>query len=149
MDRFETILLELGDEIDVDLVPDQNRICQINYMDELHIQLQYDERKESLLIASFLCEVPPGKYREKLLKEALKSNGEYPRVGTLAYSERNNQLTFFTYVPAPGLKAEALSKILESFIRTASGWKEAVERGKSLPTSEGPSSNSGIFGIRP
>jgi len=150
MDRFADILFELGKEIGTELVPDQNRICQLNYMDELHIQLQYDDGKESILIAAFLCDVPPGKYREKLFKEALKSNGDYPRIGTLAYSERNNQLTLFETIPAVELKSDRLFKILQEFIAKANVWKDAIKNGKPLPTASGEiNSNDTPFGLKP
>jgi len=134
MDLFAQILYDLGTEIGVDLYPDVNRICQINYHDELHIQLQYDEAKEQILIASFLCDIPPGKYREKLLKEALINNGDYPRIGTLAYSERNNKLTLFEYVPSSNLTGQNLFNILEKFIEKGHLWKDAVENGRPLPS---------------
>lgn len=150
MDRFSEILYDLGKEIGVDLYPDENRICQLNFQDRLHIQLQYDEPSEKILIACFVCDVPPGKYREKLLKEALKSNALYPRLGTLGYSERNNKLTLFEYVHIPGLKGEKLFETLEAFIAKAVDWKEAVEGGKPLPTVEkkrGP--DESMFGLKP
>lgn len=151
MDRFAQILYDLGKEIGVDLYPDPNRICQVNYDEKLHLQLQYDETKEMLLIATFVCEVPAGKYREKLLKEGLAHNREYPRIGTLAYSERNNQLTLFENLHAPGLKTQALFDFLVEFVEEALAWKDAVENGRPLPTSQGSKETGGdnIFGMKP
>ena len=149
MDRFAQILYDLGKEIGIDLYPDPKRICQINFQDQIHIQLQYDEPKERLLIATFLCDVPPGKFREKLLKETLKSNGEYPRFGTFGYSERNNKLTLFEYVYPTHFSSEKLFKILEQFIEKALLWKEAIEKGRALPTLQGPSKGESMFGLKP
>lgn len=148
MDRFEELLYDLGKEIGVDLYPDQNRICQINYQDELHLQLQYDEPRVRLSLATFICEVPPGKYREKLFKETLKSNGEYPRMGTFGYSERNNMLTLFEYVPAMGLTGEKLFKTLQEFIEKALLWQDAVANGKPLPTIAKPNHGGSMFGLK-
>ncbi|MBS0628881.1 MAG: CesT family type III secretion system chaperone [Verrucomicrobia bacterium] len=144
MDLFAQVLFDLGREIGVDLYPDPNRICQINYQDELHIQLHYDEVKEQILIASFLCDVPPGKYREQLLRACLISNGEYPRMGTLAYSERNNKLTLFEYIFAKNLTVQTLQK----FIEKGHLWKDAVENGKPLPTLPEKGSGGGMFGLK-
>lgn len=149
MDLFGQILFDLGKEIGVDLYPDVNRICQLNFRDELHIQLQFEEVKEQILIACFLCDVPPGKYREKLLKEALISNSEYPRIGTLAYSERNNKLTLFAYVSTINLTSSALFKTLEQFIDKGLLWKEAVEKGTPLPTPAEKGKGGSIFGLKP
>lgn len=148
MNRFEEILYDLGKEVGVDLYPDQNRICQINYQDTLHLQLQFDESRVRVLIATFICEVPPGKYREKLFKETLKSNGEYPRLGTFGYSEQNNMLTLFEYLPAAGLTGEKLFKTLEQFIEKSLLWQDAVVNGKPLPTIEKPSSGGSMFGLK-
>lgn len=148
MDLFAQILFDLGKEIGVDLYPDSKRICQLNYEDRLHIQLQYDEVKEEILIASFLCDVPPGKYREQLLQGALLNNGQYPRVGTLAYSERNNKLTLFAGISSKNLSTDALYKFLEEFIEKGLSWKDAVENGKTLPTLQEKDSGSGMFGLK-
>lgn len=150
MDRFAQILFDLGKEIGTELYPDENRICQINYMDEIHLQIHYDEAIGQLLFASFLCDVPPGKYREKLLRAALRSNGEFPRLGTLAYSERNNKLTLFEYVSAANIQSAKLLQFLQSFIEKAATWKNAVEKGLPLPVTP-PKNNkdSSMFGLQP
>lgn len=133
MDRFAQLLFDLGQLIGTDLYPDAKRLCQLNFEDQLHIQISYDETKEQLLMASFLCEVPPGKYRETLFKEALKVNNEFPRTGTLSYSPRNNQLSLHEFVYAPQLKPEKLLTILSKFIKKGVAWKEAVEKALPLP----------------
>lgn len=133
MDRFAAILYDLGKEIGVDLYPDEKRICQLNFEEKLHLQIQYDEAKEQITLVSFLAEVPAGKYRETVFKEALKSNAEYPRVGTLAYSGRNNQLTLFAYFSGREHSMEKLFLLLKAFIEKGIAWKEAIEQGKELP----------------
>jgi Tir chaperone protein (CesT) family len=155
MDRFSQILYDLGEEIGggTKLYIDLNGVCQLNYQDRLKIQLHYDEGKEELTILSFICDVPPGKYREKLLRATLIANGEFPRVGTFGYSERKNQIALFTYLPSEGLTGELALKTLQEFIEKALKWKEAVENGKPLPTSMGSSyrqkgDGGGIFGLK-
>jgi len=148
MDRFSQILYDLGQILEETLYIDENRVCQLNYNDELHLQMQYDEGKDQLLIGSFLCDVPPGKYREKLLKEALKTNGEYPRIATLAFSERNNKLTLFESLPAVGLTGEKLFEWLEKFIELGKEWKTAVESGRALPSPKSSEGSGGMLGIK-
>lgn len=149
MDRFAQILFDLATQMGIELHPDQNRICQINYQDELHIQIQYDEAKEHILLAAFLCEVPPGKYREKLLRAGLVYNTEYPRTGTLAYSEKNNQLTLFENIPAANIHGDDLLQHLQSFIEKGLTWKNAVEKGQPLPIKTSKSDGPSIFGMKP
>ncbi|NGX46258.1 MAG: hypothetical protein K940chlam2_01446 [Chlamydiae bacterium] len=148
MDRFSQILYDLGQVLEEPLYIDENRVCQLNYKDELDLQIQFEEGKEQLLIGIFLCEVPPGKYREKLLKEALMTNGEYPRLGTLAYSERNNMLTFFELLPAAGLTGEKLFEWLEKFVERGKEWKAAVESGNPLPSPKSSNGSGGMLGIK-
>lgn len=133
MDYFSALLYDLGREFGEALYPDSNGICKLNYQGILHVQLEHFEQKKQILIASFLCEVPPGKYRELLFKEALKVNDKFPRIGTLAYSERNNQLTLFAFLPTFQLNAVQLFRFIEQFFLKALGWKEAVERGTPFP----------------
>jgi hypothetical protein len=149
MDRFEEILKELGRIIDVPLHPDKNRLCKLNVSNALHVQIESDENKERILIASFICDIPAGKFRENILKDALKANYLYPRIGTLAYSERNNRLTLFEYAPYSNLNGEKFADILAQFIERANSWRIAIERGQTAPQTEiiGKPDRS-VFGIK-
>jgi len=148
MDRFEEVLKELGQLINVPLHPDKNRLCRLNVNNVLHIQLESDESKERILIATFICDVPAGKFRENILKDALKANHFYPRIGTLAYSERNNKLTLFEYVPYPNLKVEKFADLLGQFIARADAWRVAIEQGQTAPQPETTTKKEqSIFGI--
>ncbi len=149
MDRFAQLLYDLSKEIELDLYPDENRICQLNYHDLLDIQISLDEVKEQAMIATFICEIPPGKYREKLLKTALMANNEYPRPGTFAYSERNNNLTLFTYIPTEGLTGEKLYQAFSELVEVALLWKDAVENGKPLPSASSKGGGDSMFGLKP
>jgi len=142
MDRFSQILYDLELEIQTTLHIDSHGVCQLNFKDLLSLQLQYLEPKEQLLIAAFLCEVPPGKYREKLFGECLIYNGEKSNFGVLGYSERNNKLTYFLFTPSSGLTGEKLLACLDKFVENGLEWKEAVEYGKPLPTKTSPPTRS-------
>jgi hypothetical protein len=130
MDRFATLLAELSSLVDVPLQPDHKRGCSINVNNAMHIQLQEEESRDRILIGAFIGELPPGKFREILLIEVLKENNLFPRVGTFAYSPRNNQLAFFTYALLPTLTGELLADILEIFLDRAFSWKTALETGQ-------------------
>ncbi len=115
------------------LYSDRKRAVRLTVNETLHIQIEDDEPKDRLLIATFVCEVPAGKFRENLLKEGLKANARYPRIGTFSYSERNNQLCLFEYHPYTGLTGEKVADRLASVIEKALKWRKAVEGG-SLPS---------------
>lgn len=130
MDRFAILLDELGTLIDVPLHPDHLRACSLYINNALHVQLKEEENKERILIATFLGELPPGKFQEILLKETLKENNLFPRIGTFCYSPRNNQLAFFTYASLIGLNGDILADVLELFLDRAFSWRTALETGQ-------------------
>ena len=133
MDKFAIVLADLGALVDVPLHPDASRSCALFVNNSMHLRLQEEENKDRILIGAFIGELPPGKFREILLKETLKENNLFPRIGTFAYSPRNNQLTFFSYAPLPNLSGDALADILQLFLDRAFSWKTALETGQ-LPT---------------
>jgi hypothetical protein len=130
MDKFAILLADLSALIDVELHPDHNRCCALNVNNVMHVQLQEEENKDRILIGAFLGELPPGKFREILLKETLKENNLFSRVGVFCYSPRNNQLAFFSYFPLSTLTANLLADSLEAFLDRAFSWKTALETGQ-------------------
>ncbi len=129
MDRFQQLLYDLSELIEVTLYADQQQKCCININDLIDIQLEYDGSKERVLMASFCCEIPPGKFRENVLKETLKANGIFPRIGTFGYSEQKNKLALFEYVSIENLTPEKFADILAAFIDRVERSKKAIEAG--------------------
>ncbi len=149
MDRFTDLLTQLGELLDTDLRPDVHGVCKLNINEQFNIQLEYDGSKERLLLAAFLCDIPPGKFRENLLKDALKANWPYPKEGTLCYSDRNNKLSLFKYISTINLTGAVLLNALNQFIDQAESWRKAVESGQTshlVPSSKKSSGN--IFGMK-
>jgi hypothetical protein len=130
MDRFAILLADLGTLIDVPLHPDHRRACTLLVNNQLHVQIKEEENKDRLLVATFVSEVPPGKFRENILKEALKENNLYPRLGTFSYSDRNNQLSFASYVSLAGLRGDNFADFLEKFFEKSFSWKVGIETGQ-------------------
>lgn len=149
MDRFDELLNELGKVLGVALHIDKHNACRLNINNFIHIQLEQDIMKDRVLFACYLCDIPPGKFREIVLKEALKANYIYPRLGTFAYAERNNKLTLFDYLPIPGLNGEKMASFLFQFIEKASTWKQAVESGTTpSPAIEPLATGFSIYDIK-
>jgi hypothetical protein len=130
MDHFAILLADLGALIQVPLHPDHHRACCLSVNGELHIQLKEDDNNDRILISTFISEIPPGKFRENILKETLKENNLFPRIGNLSYSERNNQLAFFSYVYFPGLDGDKMADFLEKFLEKAFSWRTALQTGQ-------------------
>ncbi len=133
-DRFEELLHELGKLFGLPLKPDKSHFCALQIKQGLKVQFQTDTAFEKLLIASKIGELPAGKFREDVLKEALKANGlTDPRAGVFAYIRANNQLVFFQRYPFDILNGERLAGLLGPFIETAERWKSAIDAGQSAP----------------
>ena len=129
MDRFQQLLYDLGTLLELPLYAEQNQKCCLNINEALDVQLEYDTSKERVLIASLCCEVPPGRFRENILKESLKANGIFPRIGTYGYVEQKNKLALFEYVSLQNLPSEKFADILAKFIDRIERTKKAVDSG--------------------
>lgn len=131
MEKFTRLMHELSVEIEIDLHPDSNGACVLLLDDKKQIHLECDLQQQHLVIITFICEVPAGKFRENTLKDALKANSPYPTHGTLAYFERANQLVLFSRLSCDGLNGKKLSDYLDAFTEKATQWNNAVTSGNT------------------
>lgn len=132
-DRFALLIGDLGTLIAVPLHLDHKRCCRLNIDNQLHLSIEEEGQKDRVLVAAFVAEIPPGKFRENVLRETLKENTLYPRIGTFAYSERNNSLTLFSHAYYPGLHGDNFADFLGAFIEKALSWKTGIETGQLPP----------------
>lgn len=150
-DLFGALLQELGNAMGVaGLHPDSNNSCMLKLKSGLIIQLELDRRGEFLILGADLGNVPPGKYRENLFREALKANDlPYPLHGILCYSRKSGHLVIFQKIHTRDLNGEKLAAEIAPFAEKAFTWSEALLRG-DLPvvnqtfTSQKP---GGMFGL--
>ncbi len=150
IDRFESLLQELGEQLGLPLHPDHRGACGLNINNRLHIQIEPEPSQERILIACFICDIPPGKFRENILKDAMRSNHPLPTYGALSYSEKNNKLSLFAYLPLPLLHGEKLASFLMLFIRKAESWKTGVEAGQTSTLVMGTKKEEpSPFGLKP
>ncbi len=134
MNLFSEILEILSKHLDMRLEPDTDSTCVllINETFEVHIELFSDEH---ILFASFLYDIPPGKFREEVMMEALKANSLFPSYVTFAYNELNNHLTLFQLLPIRDITGEILSLHAGQFIEIATEWIESIKQGRLPPSS--------------
>lgn len=132
--RFEELLEELSYVFQISLHPDKIGACSLKLSDNLIIQLQLDISQENLFLFSKIIELPPGKFKENVLKEALKWNGfPDPRPGILGYLSRTTHLTLHQSYPITMLKGEELAGIIGGFLDYLKGWYQAIQTGQSSP----------------
>jgi hypothetical protein len=142
-DPFETLIQQLGESLGIKLQVDRNHACAIKIHQKLTVQLQIDTAQEKLLLASLVYELPPGKFRENVLAEALKANNlPDPRTGILGYLSHNNYLTLHQRYLFASLDGKSLAMIVAGFIDYADLWREAIEKGQTSPA---PIHGGGVF----
>jgi len=137
-DRFEEALRLFGNSLGLPLHIDKNGACAI-LVKGVTIQLQPDSSYEKLIVGCKIIEINPGKFRENVLREALKANAlNDPRVGIFAYIGQINTLFLFQEYPFDLLTTgERIASLLSPFIKTCSEWKQAIQHGQVSPSFEG------------
>lgn len=138
-DRFEQLLFQLGPIFALPLHPDKVGACSIAVNPHLKVQLQLDLSQEKIFFFSKIIEIPPGKFRENVLKESLKSNGlPDPLAGILAYFPITNHLVLYQTYPLSILNGERLAALISSFLEMGENWYQAIKNGQSSPQSLRP-----------
>ena len=132
--QFEELLEALGKVFRLALHVDHMNACSIQVREGLVIQLQPDMAQENLWLFSKITEVPPGKFRENVLREALKANGmRDPVTGVLGFWAPTGELALCQKYPLNVLNGERLSGFLGAFLDMANSWQKAIESGQSAP----------------
>ncbi len=152
MDKFDNLLFELGKILDVELYPDQNRACLLVINNAYRVQLELDKYEENLLFGALIAEIPPGKFRENVLKDALKYNAIAPpkRIGTLGYIDKINTLSLFDFLPIHDLNAQKVSEHLGRFMDQLILWIDALKSNQTSPQGlvEGASKKPSIYDMK-
>lgn len=150
-DLFGALLQELGRSLQIkDLHPDRNNTCQIKLATGVTIYVELDRSKECLVIGSDIAQIPAGRFRENVFREAMKANGlPQPRHGTFAYSKQADRLVLFDKCPVKDLNGEKIAAIITPLAEKAQLWKEAIARGDVPTVSSVRTGRVGMFGMKP
>lgn len=134
IDRFTELITELGAFLGLPLFVDRHGACTLQVHGKARIQMQMDPSHKNLLIASIAIEVPPGKFRENVLKDALKTNQlPDPRPAIVGYLPMNNHLTLHQSFPLDILDGKRLAAYFGAFMTETESWIEAIQSGKTAP----------------
>ena len=135
-DQFSSLLQELGTILQLPLHTDQYSACSIE-IPPIIIQLQLDATQESLFLFSKVIALPPGKFRENVLAEALKANAlPDPRAAIFGYFAASNHLTLHQSFPSALLNGERLAGLFGAFYELGKSWHEAIASGRAAPLPE-------------
>jgi hypothetical protein len=129
-DIYEALLKELSEALQIGkLAPDENNSCLLQFKNGLELQIEPHENNETLIISAPIGEIPPGKYRENVFREALKANAiAYPRHGAFGYSLDTEQLIIFKVMPLKNLTGDQLAAYLNPFMEKAIEWRGILEK---------------------
>lgn len=153
MKSFEDILAGLSPLVGEDLHPDVNNACVLVLNENIKIQLELDITAEFLLMASMIIDLPPGKFRENVLKSALKANNMIDQSpGILAFVVKANKLVLFDRIYTDDLTPEKLLAEITQFFHKAENWKNAIQGGNTAPLGAfpemGPGQGPKLFGLK-
>ena len=150
-DAFGTLLQELGKIIKIPtLEPDPNNSCLIKFPNAPTTQFELDRSGFFLVMGCDLGDMPVGRYRENLFREALIANGlPYPRYGDFSYSKQTDHLILTMILPLKDLTGDKVAMALLPFLEKAKIWQEAISKG-DIPSRTGTlaSRGSGMFGLK-
>jgi len=152
---FPSLLEELGKELEIkNLEPGDNDSCIISFPSGIEIQIEPYQKGDFLLLCVDIGEVPPGRYREDVFREALKANGmPYPRHGIFAYSEQSDHMLIFELISLHELNGVRIASVLIPLKEKAEKWKEALDSGvvplAYVASTTSAAGSGGIFGLQP
>lgn len=129
--KFQELLLDLSEklDLDIDLHVDKNRACSILF-DNVIVQLELDDTSENLIVFSSIAELASGKYREKVLLQALKANNLFPYIAIFSFFEIDSTLAMHNFLNFNELNADILDSYLTTFVELAQKYKQAIESGQ-------------------
>lgn len=148
--QFGAILKEFENFFHCPLNPDENDSCLVQMGIGLSLQIELD-RYGFILIGCRLGALLMGRYRNDLIRAALKSNYlTPPSTGVFGFSQKTNQLILFIKLNPQNLSPNQIVTQLPAFVTKAKQWADALTNGQ-IPTvtSSTVSSTkaSGIFGL--
>lgn len=130
MTPFEDLIRSLGDKIGTPLHVDPHQSCCLEFINGVTAQIDLDGSADKILVGTSIARLSAGIYRENILKQALIVNTLHAgKFGVLAYSDKNDQLVLFKYLPLNSTHADELFEFLKGFVEHASLWQEAIKSG--------------------
>lgn len=131
---FAEFLQELGHALGMELFVDVRGACSVRMQGHLHIQMQPGPERDELWMVAEIAELPPGRFREEVLREALKANHAFRDMPfSFSYVDAKNRLLLSTHSPFDKIDGTRAALLLSVLSDTAETWKRAVAGGRSSP----------------
>lgn len=152
MAQFDNLIEELADKLHADLYPSVDNVVSMRIEGSIKAQIEIDRKDDSMIICLFVAELPPGKFREHILKDALKANARIlENRGVLAFVGKQNSLILFQRVETESTSSDDIIQILKHLTGRAKKWIDAIDSGHASPQEELPEQKStkkgNMFGL--
>ena len=150
-DRFGALIEELAAVTQLKLAPDSHGAVMIRYKDTLQVYIEPDSLGESVHLLIEIGKPGEGKYRENILREALRANGQpFPRLGTFSYGQKKESLVIFEAVSMEDLTGARLAELVSQLSEKARVWRDSIARGETPPVQSvgTPIRSEGFMGLR-
>lgn len=149
---LESLLKELGEKIGIPhMEPTHNNNITLTLKENQSVVLQKHNTLPFLIITFEIFEIQAGRFRENILREALKFNGLNQPYGVFAFSKKMQKLYLFEMLSLNEISGDLVNTVMQALSEKVTVWKEALNRGE-IPTlvSTSPAHpGGGIFGIKP
>lgn len=131
---FLDILYHLSHETGLQLYPDDHGACKLKLSNQMNVQLELDLRSPSLFLVCNIASLPPGTFRENVLKHALYANHfEDSTSGILCYIEKLGALALCKTIPIQDLHSDHLLDQISLMGEKAEKWKKAIDQSQPAP----------------
>ena len=150
MNRFNEIVFDLGELLEMPLHVDENNACQMIFDEEIAVTLEMDDADQVLFLVAPIVELPPGKFRVGTLFEALRANSIFPPVGYLTFLSDLMTLVLCDALEEERLEGEACLARIVAIKERAALWKKALDAGQMAPQEalqRGTGAPSAMFGL--
>jgi hypothetical protein len=152
MAGFKELIADLSDRLGADLFPDLNNVVTLIVEKRVKFNIEADSVGEFMILGATISELPPGKFRENILKDALKANSRINvNPGVLSYLGRENTLILHTKLFIQGTSVDEIIKEMKHLTSRAKKWMDAIDEGRASPDEEIPKkvglSGKGMFGF--
>jgi hypothetical protein len=91
------------------------------------VELEMDDEGKFVIVSAILGKIPPGKYRQDVLEQALKSNGYPPPVfGYLGFDKDTEMLVLHKQFHISKVSKDELLEKLPGLVEMAKNWDQAI-----------------------
>ncbi len=130
MNSFAKMISELGEILEAPLHIEHDTLCIFKANQQIDIQIEHDPTQHRILLVAVICPIPPGKFRENVLRQALKANHNINRLGTFSYIEKTSSLAMHQYFYHVEMTGAMMAQAVADFLDTSQNCSLAIQNGQ-------------------